>query len=162
MREGTLRGDREPSGAARYNSAVTDALPDDLISFLRESNPAVMATLAKDGRPVSVATWFRLEEDGTVLLNLDAERVRLAHLRRDPRCALTVLDGDDWYSHVSLQLRVTSITDDVELADIDALALHYTGSRYSNRSRPRVSVRADISSWHGWGGFAEQAGSKAS
>ncbi|WP_307807437.1 TIGR03618 family F420-dependent PPOX class oxidoreductase [Naasia sp. SYSU D00948] len=132
------------------------ALPDDLRLFLQEPNSAVMATLARDGRPVTVATWFRLENERTVLLNLDAERVRLAHLRRDPRSALTVLDGSDWYSHVSLQLLVTSITDDAHLADIDSLALHYTGARYSNRHRPRVSVRADIVRWHGWGGFAPE------
>ena len=63
-----------------------------------------MATLAKDGRPVTVVTWYLIEEDGGILLNLDSERVRLRHLRRDPRLALTVLDGADRGSHVSLPL----------------------------------------------------------
>lgn len=115
-----------------------------------------MATLAKDGRPVTVATWYLLEPDGGLLLNLDAERVRLRHLRRDPRIALTVLDGSDWGSHVSLQLSVVAVTDDGDLADIDALAMHYTGGRYPNRDRPRVSARCRIRSWHGWGAFAPE------
>jgi PPOX class probable F420-dependent enzyme len=133
---------------------VVSALPDDVLEFLRRPNAAVMATLAKDGRPVTVATWYLLEPDGTVLLNLDAERVRLAHIRRDPRIALTVLDGADWYSHVSLQLVVESVTDDEDLTDIDALATHYTGAPYADRVRPRVSARAAVRTWHGWGAFA--------
>lgn len=113
-----------------------------------------MATLAKDGRPVTVATWYLLEPDGDVLLNLDSERVRLRHIRRDPRIALTVLDEADWGSHVSLQLSVVSVTDDEDLSDIDALARHYTGKSYPTRDRTRVSARARINRWHGWGAFA--------
>jgi PPOX class probable F420-dependent enzyme len=135
---------------------VVIELPDLVRSFLMRPNPAVMATLAKDGRPVTVATWYLLEPSGEVLLNLDAERLRLQHLRRDPRIALTVLDEADWYSHVSLQLSVVAVADDPELADIDSLSKHYTGAPYSNRERPRVSARAEILRWHGWGEFAER------
>lgn len=113
-----------------------------------------MATVAKDGRPVSVATWYLLEPSGTVLLNFDATRVRLAHVRRDPRVSLTVMESANWYTHVSLQLAVESITDDPDLVDIDALSTHYTGKPYRNREGARVSGRATIVSWHGWGAFA--------
>jgi PPOX class probable F420-dependent enzyme len=129
-------------------------LPDDVRTFLEGPNPAVMATTAKDGRPITAATWYLLEPDGRVLLNFDARRVRLAHVRRDPRVALDVLDGADWGTHVSLQLSVEEITDDAALADIDALSSQYTGSPYPNRVRPRVSARARIDRWHGWGRFA--------
>jgi hypothetical protein len=81
-----------------------------------------------------------------------SERVRLGHLRRDPRVALTVLDEADWGSHVSLQLSVVSLTDDRDLSDIDGLARQYTGKPYPTRDRGRVSAR--IRSWHGWGAFA--------
>jgi hypothetical protein len=30
----------------------------------RKPNPAVMATVTSKGRPVSVATWYLIEEDG--------------------------------------------------------------------------------------------------
>lgn len=122
--------------------------------FLRLPNPAVMATVGRHGRPLSVATWYLLEEDDLVLLNLDGGRMRLQHLRDDPRVALTVLDGDDWGTHVSLQLDVVRIEEDEDLADIDALARHYSGSPYPNRERPRVSVRAGIRRVHAWGRFA--------
>jgi PPOX class probable F420-dependent enzyme len=130
--------------------AETRSLPDDLQRFLTKANPSVMATTTRTGQPVTAATWYLLEADGRVLLNLDAERVRLAHLRRDPRLALDVLDAADWYVHVALQLKVVEITDDTDLADIDALALQYTRKPYASRERPRVSVRAEITKWLGW------------
>ena len=143
------------SGGRPYDADVAIELPDDVRAFLERPNPAVMATLAKDGRPVSVATWYLLEPDGRVLLNLDGERVRLNHIRRDPRIALTVLDSANWGTHVSLQLSVVEVSDDGDLSDIDALAVQYSGAPYQARDRRRVSARAEILSWHGWGAFAE-------
>lgn len=109
-----------------------------------------MATVAADGRPVTVATWYLLETDGTILLGLDAARARLDHLRRDPRVSLTALAENDWYTHVSVQGRVVSIVDDEGLRDIDRLARHYTGQPYRNRERARVSAHVSIERWHGW------------
>jgi len=129
---------------------MTTELPDNLQRFLAHANPSVMATTAKDGRPVTAATWYFFESDGRILINLDAERVRLQHLRRDARFALDVLDGSDWYTHVALQLDIVEITDDVDLLDIDTLSMHYTGAPYGNRTNPRVSVRGEISKWMGW------------
>jgi PPOX class probable F420-dependent enzyme len=125
-------------------------MPERVVDLLRQPNPAVMATVAADGRPVTVATWYLLEDDGTILLGLDAKRARLKHMRAEPRISLTVL-AQDWYTHVSLQGRVVSITDDVGLRDIDRLARHYTGKPYANRKRPRVSAQVAIDRWHGWG-----------
>ena len=129
---------------------MTTELPDNLQRFLAHANPSVMATTAKDGRPVTAATWYFFESDGRILINLDAERVRLQHLRRDTRFALDVLDGNDWYTHVALQLDIVEIADDVDLLDIDTLSMHYTGAPYGNRTSPRVSVRGEIGKWMGW------------
>src|SRR4029450_13554237 len=102
----------------------TSPLPDRVVDFLRRPNPAVMATVAADGRPITVATWYLLEDTGRVLLGLDAKRARLQHMRADPRVSLTVLSKADWGTHVSVQGRVVSIADDVGLHDIDRLARH--------------------------------------
>ncbi|GIE53666.1 PPOX class F420-dependent enzyme [Amorphoplanes nipponensis] len=134
----------------------TPPLPQPVLDLLKQPNPAVMATVAADGRPVTVATWYLLEDDGRVLLGLDAERARLKHLAADPRVSLTVLDGDNWYTHVSLQGRVVSIADDEGLRDIDRLARHYTGNAYPNRERARVSAQVEIERWHVWGKLREQ------
>jgi PPOX class probable F420-dependent enzyme len=130
-------------------------LQERVVELLHLPNPAVMATLAADGRPVTVATWYLLEDDGRILLGLDAKRARLKHMRADPRVSLTVL-AQNWYTHVSLQGRVVSITDDVGLRDIDRLARHYTGDAYRNRHRPRVSAHVEIDRWHAWGELRER------
>jgi PPOX class probable F420-dependent enzyme len=126
-------------------------VPPDVDEFLRRPNPAVVATLRPDGSPHSVPTWYDWE-DGRVLLNMEDSRLRLGHLQRDPRAALTVLGSgeDDWYSHVSLLGRVVSITDDETLEDIDRLALRYTGRPFRTRDKPRVSAWLEPERWHGW------------
>lgn len=133
-------------------------LPDELVEILRRPNPAVMGTVSPGGAPVTVATWY-LWDAGRVLLNLDAGRARLEHLRADPRVSLTVLDGEEWYRHVSLRGRVTEIVDDEGLADIDRLATHYTGQPYGSRTDPRVSAWMEITRYHAWAGGSPWGGS---
>lgn len=125
--------------------------PDDVRSLLTKPNPAVVSTLRSDGQPISVATWYLLEDDDRVLLNMDHSRVRLRHLRRDPRLTLTVLDEASWYTHVSLVGRVEEIVDDPDLTGIDRLSNHYGGRDYPNRESPRVSAWMTVDRWHGWG-----------
>ncbi|MFD8262411.1 PPOX class F420-dependent oxidoreductase [Streptomyces griseoluteus] len=134
-------------------------LPPAAEEMLRHPNPCVIATLRKDGAPVTTPTWY-LWEDGRVLLNMDEGRVRLEHLRRDPRVSLTVLDPDDWYTHVTLIGRVTDIHEDKGLADIDRLSTHYTGRPYPDRGRTRFSAWVEVERWHGWGAHkdTDQAG----
>ena len=128
--------------------------PDDVRALLEKPNPAVVATLRSDGAPVSVATWYLLDGD-RILLNMDHTRVRLQHLRRDPRVTLTVLDEASWYTHVSLVGTVEEMYDDEGLADIDRLSTHYGGRPYPNRESPRVSAWMKVERWHGWGAAKE-------
>ncbi|MFF4253853.1 PPOX class F420-dependent oxidoreductase [Streptomyces sp. NPDC001663] len=125
-------------------------LPPEAQELLSRPNPAVMATLRSDGTPVSTPTWY-MWENGRILLSLDEGRVRLKHLRRDPRVTLTVLDGDDWYTHVTLIGRVIEAYEDEGLGDIDRIATHYTGKVYPDRVRTRVSAWVEVERWHGWG-----------
>ena len=130
-------------------------LPPRIVDMLRRPNPAVMATVDGDGRPVTVATWYLLEEDGRLMLGLDATRARLKHMRADPRVSLTALSEASWYTQVSLQGRVVSIVDDVDLRDIDRLSRHYTGNAYPDRERPRVTAHVEVDRWHAWGELRE-------
>ena len=124
-------------------------VPPEVDEFLRRPNPAVVATLRPDGSPHTVATWY--DWDGArVLLNMDESRLRLRFLRRDPRVSLTVLGEDSWYGHVSLLGRVVELHDDEDLADIDRLALRYTGERFRTRDKRRVSAWVQPARWHEW------------
>jgi PPOX class probable F420-dependent enzyme len=120
------------------------------MEFLRAPNPAVIASGRPDGQPVSVATWYLLEDDGRILINMDEGRRRLNYLRRDPRVSLTVLAEHGWTTHVSVQGTVDDISADPDLAGIDRLARHYTGQPYPVRDRGRVNGWITIVSWHGW------------
>jgi PPOX class probable F420-dependent enzyme len=124
-------------------------VPPEIEAFLLEPNPAVVATVRADGSPHSVPTWYDWV-DGLILLNMAATRARLGHLRRDPRVALTVLDKDSWYSHVSLTGVVDRLVDDPDLADIDRLALRYQGNPFRNRTAKRVSAWVRVEQWHRW------------
>ncbi|GAA2294492.1 PPOX class F420-dependent oxidoreductase [Streptomyces kunmingensis] len=125
-------------------------LPPEAVEMLRRPNPAVMATLRSDGTPVSTPTWYVWEDDH-VLISLDEGRVRLKHLRRDPRVTLTVLDETNWYDHVTLIGRVVEMYEDKGLADIDRISTHYTGEAYPDQVRTRYSAVIEIDRWHGWG-----------
>jgi PPOX class probable F420-dependent enzyme len=126
-------------------------LPPDIDEFLRRPQPAVVASVRPDGSPHTVATWYAWDGD-RVLLNMDESRLRLQFMRDNPRVALTVLDGEGWYRHVSISGRIVSIDEDEGLRDIDRLALHYTGEPFRTRDRRRFSAWVEIERWHAWDG----------
>jgi PPOX class probable F420-dependent enzyme len=125
-------------------------LPPHVLEFLRAPHPAVIASNRPDGQPISVATWYLLEDDGRILVNMDVGRRRLVFLRRDPRVSLTVLAAGDWGTHVSVQGEITELIDDVDMAGIDRIAGHYTGAPYPIQDRGRVNGWITVNSWHGW------------
>ena len=92
-----------------YTGRVPPApLPAELVEFLKQPHAAVVATVRSDGAPYSAATWYEWD-DGRILVNMDFERLRLKHLQRDPRVAITVLDLGDWYRAVTVLGRVVEL-----------------------------------------------------
>jgi len=124
-------------------------LPDNVKALLAKPLPAVMASLKPDGSPLSVATWYLLEDDGRILINMEDGRARLSHLQKDPRVSLTAL-AENWYTHVSLQGRIVEFAPDEGLKDIDRLSNHYGGQDYMVRDKTRTSAWIEIEHWHGW------------
>ena len=121
--------------------------PDEVVEFLKRPNAAVIATVRSDGAPYTAATWYDWD-DGRILVNMDAERLRLKHIRRDPRVAVTVLDLRDWYRAVTVLGRVVELRDDEGLVDIDRLSQRYRGTPYWNRERQRVTALIEPEHWH--------------
>ncbi|MGL4745353.1 MAG: pyridoxamine 5'-phosphate oxidase family protein [Dermatophilaceae bacterium] len=128
-------------------------MPENVAELFRQPNPAVVAVLTPAGDPMSVATWYLVEDDGTVLLNMDAERARVAWMRERPHIALTALKDGEWYTHVSVRGPIVRWEEDREkaLADIDRLSVHYGGEPYRVRDRLRISCWVEVERWHGWG-----------
>ena len=132
----------------------TPPFPDHVVAKLEQPNPCTITTLRRDGQPVSVATWYLLDGD-RLLVNMDHTRRRLQHLRDDPRVALTVLDKESWYNHVSVSGRVVETADDVDLEVIDRMSQHYRGRPYPTRDSPRVNAWIEVDRWHGWGAIKD-------
>ncbi len=124
-------------------------VPPEVAAVLAKPYLAVIATLRPDGAPRTAATWYDWE-DGRVLLNMRFSRERLAHMRADPRAALTVLSDGDAYDHVSLLGRIESIEPDPDLAGIDRLARRYTGEPFGTRNEKRWSAWLVPERWHTW------------
>jgi len=122
-------------------------LPAELVEFLKGPRAAVIATVRSDGAPYTAATWYDWD-DGRLLVNMDFERLRLAHMRRDPRVAVTVLNIENWYRAVTVLGGVVELRDDDGLADIDRLSLRYRGAPYWNRERKRITALIEPQRWH--------------
>ena len=122
--------------------------------FLALPNQATIAVVREDGQPITYPTWY-LFEDGQVVVNMDAGRKRIEHLRRDPRVSLSAMGLDDWVDHITVIGHVAEWVQDPDLVDIDRIATHYTGSPYPTRHRPRITARIDVDRWYGWGRFKD-------
>jgi PPOX class probable F420-dependent enzyme len=132
----------------------TVELSERVREFLAEPNYATLATVGANGEPHQAVIWFRLDEDGSILVNSRAGRRWPAELQADRRCSVAVTDRNDPFKWVGLQAIVESVIDDVEVAreDIVALSVHYDdfspegAARF--RSQPRISFRLRIVGTH--------------
>ena len=129
-------------------------LSERIREFLAKPNYATLATVGADGEPHQAVIWFRLEDDGRILVNSRAGRRWPAELQGDARCSLAVTDRNDPFKWVGVQAIVDSIVDDVELAreDIVGMSVHYgefsEASAARFRSQPRISFRLRVVGTH--------------
>jgi PPOX class probable F420-dependent enzyme len=57
--------------------------------FLRHNHHAVIATFRKDGRPALSPVTVAVDEAGRVIISTRQTSMKVKHLRRDPRIAVT-------------------------------------------------------------------------
>lgn len=74
--------------------------------FLEGARAAIMTTLRQDGTPHSVRVGVALV-DGKLWSSGTQDRVRTAHLRRDPRSTVIVLDNK--YGYLTIESTVTML-----------------------------------------------------
>jgi len=131
-------------------------LSESARAFLAEPRFASVATTDADGTPTQAVIWYRLEADNRILLNGRLPRRWCANLGRDRRVNIAVVDGADGYRWLGLTGVVDHISDDVERArdDIVALANRYHPEGASEelvaafRSQPRISYLVRITGIH--------------
>ena len=121
------------------------SLTAEIRSFLDQPHFASLATLGESGAPNQAVIWYRLQDDGRILVNSREGRKWPANLKRDPRCTLAVFWGEDPNRWVGLTCQVDEVVTDVERAraDIVAMSRRYddwsAASEATFRSQPRVS-----------------------
>lgn len=129
-------------------------LSDRVREFLKQRLYPVLGTSGADGEPHQAVIWYRMEDDGSILVNSRASRRWPDDLRRDGRASMAFTDLRDPFNWVGVQAVVDEIVDDVELArdDIVELARRYEEDDDESvarfRSQPRVSFRLRIVAVH--------------
>ncbi|WP_198171200.1 PPOX class F420-dependent oxidoreductase [Actinoplanes awajinensis] len=133
---------------------MTD-LPTRLLDLLNAPNPCLIATTNPDGSPQMTQTW--VDTDGKhVLINTVQGFRKLRNIERDPRVAVSILDGADPSTYYSLAGTVISMDTEGARESIDRIAEKYTGKPYQNygggeQVRVLLTIRVDRiihAPWH--------------
>ncbi len=74
-------------------------------AFLEANHAAVMVTLRGDGTPHAVRVGVALVDGNRLWSSGTRDRVRTKHLRRDPRCTVTIVPST--YSFLTIESTVT-------------------------------------------------------
>ncbi len=111
--------------------------------LLLGKNFASLATLMKDGSPHVAPTWIDYDE-GMILINTAAGRIKEKNVKSDNRVALSIYDNSNPYNMVTIRGTVEEITDKNADSHIDKLAKKYLGlDRYPfrNPDEKRIILR---------------------
>lgn len=106
-------------------------------TFLSAPRTAVLSTLSSDGGPHSAGMWFA-PLDGEIWMWTYAKSQKAVNLRRDPRAALLIEDGQSY-----LELRGVLVRGRVRLvSDLDALE-RIGRALYERYTRPRTGIAVE-------------------
>jgi PPOX class probable F420-dependent enzyme len=104
------------------------------------TNYAVATTLRPDGSPHSTVVWVELL-DGVPSFNTTTVRVKRENLAHDPRVALLVVAGGDFYHWVSIDGNAELVSEGAE-EQIDRLSRKYDDVAWQYRDgEERITVR---------------------
>ena len=123
---------------------MAEPLSSEIKRLLDRPNFAHLATLMDDGAPQSVPVWVGREGD-RVVVGTGEISLKAKNTRRDPRVALSIVDGHDPYMEAQLRGRVVERRPDPELRVMDPISRKYTGKPFPFRSpEGRVALVIEI------------------
>ena len=121
-------------------------------AFLEAPHVATLATVTASGAPVQAVIWYRLEPDGTILVNSRLPRRWPTALLHTRRASLSVIDEDDGMRWLGLDGHVADVDDGIDSARADIVALAH---RYDDLEsipefmhQSRISFRLGIDRVH--------------
>jgi PPOX class probable F420-dependent enzyme len=116
----------------------TVQLTEPIARLFQGKNFAFVSTLMNDGSPQITPTWVDIEKNNeySILVNTAEGRIKHKNLSRDPRLAISVINGGNPYEMVTIQGKVIEqITRDAADEHIDKLAKKYLDlDKYPGRS----------------------------
>lgn len=86
--------------------------PEEVRGYLDGARTMVLVTTGPDGVPDPVPMWFVLDDEGRPLMRTFRRSQKVVNLRRDPRVAVLVEDGETYG-----ELRGVQMTGRVELLE---------------------------------------------
>ena len=106
-----------------------DRLSTGAVAFLREPHVANFVTLMPNGSPHVTVVWVDVDDDGRfVFINTSDGRQKMRNIARDPRIALSVVDGNNSRRTVQVRGTVVEQNRDDAVAHIRRLSKKYRGT----------------------------------
>jgi PPOX class probable F420-dependent enzyme len=112
---------------------------EELWRFIEQRRTLQVATLNRDGTPQLTTLWFAVV-DGAIIFETFTKSQKIVNLKRDPRIAVLVEDGDTYD-----QLRGVSINGRAELVDEPAAVEGYAAAvvaKYNPELPPEARAQA--------------------
>jgi PPOX class probable F420-dependent enzyme len=124
---------------------ANSTIPDKFLPILTQKKAfAFLATVMPDGTPQVTPVWF-FYRDGKFIVNTARGRVKDRNMTKNARVALSIMDPDNAYSHVSVRGTITEVTEKGADTSIDELAKKYLGvDKYPHRRPGEVRVIYEI------------------
>ena len=131
---------------------MATSIPEDAYRVIDAPNFAFVATVMADGSPQNTPVW--VDRDGeTVVFNTAKGRAKHRNLERDPRIAVSIIDGDNPYSYLQVRGRAEFVEEGAD-EHIDKMAKKYLDEdtypfRREGEERIIVRIAADAVDWRG-------------
>jgi PPOX class probable F420-dependent enzyme len=109
------------------------AIPAEVKDLLDGPNFAHLATLLPDGSPQSVPVWVGREGDRIIVCTGEAS-LKARNTLREPRVALSLINGSNPYEEAQLRGRVVERRPDPLLTVMDPISIKYTGKPFPFRT----------------------------
>ena len=111
------------------------AIPESHRDLLDNNQVAILATVGPDGAPQVTASWFLVEEDGTVKLSLNTARQKAKNLMRRPESTLFFMDPANPYRTLEIRARA-EIEPDPDYVFADRVGAKYGGADVRAMDQP--------------------------
>jgi PPOX class probable F420-dependent enzyme len=103
---------------------ILNDVPESHRDLLRKTLTATLTTIDAEGRPRSTAVWYFMDSDGQLKGLIYSDLQQYKDLRRDPNCALLIIDFSDPFR--TLEVRATTeLTADPDNGTVRKLADKY-------------------------------------